>query len=53
MDQRARKVKELAFYTEQKARLEARLFTLRGEIRLTDAILDLIRKEKLIEVKSK
>jgi len=51
MNHRARKAKELAFYTEQKARLEAKLADIRSELNLTDRILSLIRKEQLIEVK--
>ena len=33
---RARKAKELVYYTERKARLESKLFFLRAEIRLTE-----------------
>ena len=51
MDHRARKAKELAFYTEQKERLEKKLLGIRCELNLTDRILNLIRKEQLIEVK--
>jgi hypothetical protein len=52
IDHRARKALELAFYTEQKAALEIRLNELRREINLTDKILELIRKERLIEIRS-
>lgn len=51
LDSRARKEKELAFYTQQKERLEIKLTGIRQELRLTDMILELIRKEKLLEVK--
>ena len=51
LDHRARKAKELEFYTEQKARLETKLVAIRRELSLTDMILNLIRKEKLIEIK--
>jgi hypothetical protein len=52
VDHRARKAKELKFYTDQKAVLEARLCVVRQELRLTDTILALIRKEQIVEVKS-
>jgi hypothetical protein len=42
---RARKAKELMFYQERKRELEEKLFSLRAEIRLTDDILAMIRKE--------
>jgi hypothetical protein len=50
VDHRARKAKELAFYTEQKAALEIRLDFVRRELKLTDTILALIRREQLVEV---
>jgi hypothetical protein len=50
VEHRARKAQELAFYTEQKERLERKLTAIRCELNLTDRILDLIRREKLIEV---
>jgi hypothetical protein len=50
VEHRARKAKELAFYTDQKAKLEMRLCDLRRELNLTDTILALIRKETLIEI---
>ncbi|HUD11129.1 MAG TPA: hypothetical protein VMS08_01860 [Candidatus Saccharimonadia bacterium] len=53
MEHRVRKVKELAFYTEQKAQLEKRLCDIRHELNLTDRILKLIKDEKLVEVKGK
>jgi len=51
LDSRARKEKELIFYTREKERLEAKLTCIRQELNLTDMILTLIRKERLLEVK--
>jgi predicted restriction endonuclease len=52
VDYRARKAKELKFYSDQKAVLEARLDLVRRELKLTDTILALIRKEQIVEVKT-
>jgi predicted restriction endonuclease len=52
VDHRARKAKELKFYSDQKAVLEARLDLVRRELKLTDTILALIRKEQIVEVKT-
>jgi hypothetical protein len=49
MDIRARKARELAFYTEKKHALEVRLANIRRELNLTDTILALIRREELID----
>lgn len=53
IDSRARKAEELEFYQAQKAKLETKLVNLRKELNLTDRILELIRKERLIEIKHK
>jgi hypothetical protein len=50
LDSRKRKADELEFYTEQKKQLETKLTLLRREINLTDTILQMIRKEELIEI---
>jgi RNA polymerase-interacting CarD/CdnL/TRCF family regulator len=50
VDHRARKAKERQFYSEQKEILEARLAIVRGELKLTDTILSLTRREQLVEV---
>jgi hypothetical protein len=50
IDSRARKVRELAFYSDKKLELERRLFNLRQEINLTDTILAMIRREELLEI---
>jgi hypothetical protein len=50
LDSRKRKADELEFYTEQKKQLEMKLTLLRREINLTDTILQMIRKEELIEI---
>jgi predicted restriction endonuclease len=50
-DHRARKASELKFYSDQKAVLETRLDLVRRELKLTDTILAMIRKETLVEVR--
>jgi hypothetical protein len=52
VDHRARKATELKFYSEQKAVLEARLDLVRRELKLTDTILTMIRREQIVEVKT-
>jgi hypothetical protein len=50
LNSRARKQKELLFYTEQKEALERKLFDIRRELNLTDRILRMIRKEEITEI---
>jgi hypothetical protein len=52
VDHRARKATELKFYSDQKAVLEMRLAIIQGELKLTDKILAMIRKEQIVEVQA-
>ncbi len=49
LDSRARKERELAFYTEQLKELQAKMFWVKHEIDLTTTIIDMIEKEKLLD----
>lgn len=51
VNQRNRKLRELEFYGQRKAELETKVGILQAEIRLTDQILALIKKEELLEIK--
>lgn len=53
LDSKKRKQKELAFYTEEKQKLERRLYHIRREIALTDKILGMIKREELIDLGKK
>jgi len=47
---RAEKEKELAYYEEKLKELENKLFFVRKEIQLTSFIIDMIEKEKIIDL---
>tara|TARA_Y100001970_G_C13949218_1_gene707361 strand:+ start:514 stop:744 length:231 start_codon:yes stop_codon:yes gene_type:complete len=51
IDQRVRKTQELAYYEKTKKELETKMFFLRKEIELTNVIIDIIEKEKVINVR--
>lgn len=51
LDTRARKEKELHFYQEELKKLQDRMHWLQMEIRLTSDIIDMIEKEKIIDIK--
>lgn len=51
LDTRARKEKELAFYHEELKKLEQKMVFLKMEIKLTSDIIDMIEKEKMIDLK--
>jgi hypothetical protein len=48
---RETKEKELQFYKEKLSELESKLFFLQKEVQLTNFIIDLIEKEKIIDLK--
>ena len=50
-DIRAEKERELAFYTERLEKLNNKMFFIRKEIELTNFIIDLIEKEKIIDLR--
>lgn len=51
LDMRAKKIKELEFYTEELEKLHDKMKYLQAEISLTNKIIDMIHKEMVIEVK--
>jgi len=50
LDTRARKQKELQFYTEQLKELQAKMYWVKKEIDLTTNIIDMIEKEKVLDL---
>ena len=51
LDTKARKEKELQFYHEELKKLQDRMHWLQMEIRLTSDIIDMIEREKIIDIK--
>jgi hypothetical protein len=50
LDTKARKEKELAFYNEQLRELQGKMFWVQKEINLTTDIIDMIQKEKMMDL---
>ena len=50
LDTKARKEKELAFYNEQLRELQGKMFWVQKEIDLTTNIIDMIEKEKMMDL---
>jgi len=50
MDIRARKLKELEFYTQQLDELKLKMVFIQQEITLTNKIIDMIEKETIIDI---
>ena len=50
-DIRAEKERELAYYTERLEKLNNKMFFIRKEIELTNFIIDLIEREKIIDLR--
>lgn len=51
LDTKARKEKELAFYNEELKKLQEKMKWLKAEIRLTEEIIEMIDREKIINIK--
>ena len=51
IDHRTRKTQELAYYEKQKKDLEAKMWFLEKEIQLTNFIIDIVEKEKVIDIR--
>jgi hypothetical protein len=51
LDLRSRKKKELEYYNQQLEELKMRMFFIQKEIDLTSNIIDMIEKEKMIDLK--
>jgi hypothetical protein len=50
LDIRARKLKELEFYNQQLKELQLKMVFIQQEIQLTNKIIDMIQKEKIIDI---
>jgi predicted nuclease with TOPRIM domain len=50
LDTKARKEKELAFYNEQLKELQAKMYWVKKEIDLTNNIIEMIEKEKVMDI---
>ena len=50
MVRKARKEKELAFYNEQLRELQGKMFWVQKEIDLTTDIIDMIEREKMMDL---
>ena len=53
IDQRLRKEKEIDYYERELVKIEERLFFLRKEKDLTQLIIDMIDKEKVIDLRER
>ena len=51
IEQKVRKEKELEYYTKELEELQRKMFWLRKEIQLTNVIIDIVEKEKVIDIK--
>ena len=51
IDQRLRKEQEITYYEEELKKIEERLFFLRKEKELTQVIIDIIEKEKVVDIR--
>jgi len=51
IDQRLRKEREIEYYEKELTKIEERLFFLRKERELTVFILDIIEKEKVLDIR--
>lgn len=51
IDQRIRKEKEIEFYEEQLEEINKKLFWLRKEQQLTQTIIEIIEKEKVVDIR--
>jgi hypothetical protein len=50
LDTKARKERELAYYQEELRKLEEKMHWLRMEIKLTSDIINMIEKEKMVDI---
>jgi len=53
IDQRLRKEREIDYYERELVKIEERLFFLRKEKELTQLIIDIIDKEKVIDLRER
>lgn len=51
LDTKARKEKELTFYMEELKKLQDKMKWLKMEIKLTEDIIEMIEREKIVDIK--
>jgi type II secretory pathway component PulJ len=51
IEQKVRKEKELEYYTKELEELQRKMFFLRKEIQLATFIIDIVEKEKIIDIR--
>ena len=51
IEQKLRKEKELEFYLKELAELQSKISYLRGEVNLTNIIIDMIKGEQVYDIK--
>lgn len=51
LDTKARKIKELYFYNEELKKLQEKMKWLKMEIKLTEDIIAMIEREKMVDIK--
>ena len=51
LEQRLRKEQEISYYEEQMKEIEKKLFFLRNERELTATIIDMLTREKVVDLK--
>lgn len=51
LEQRLRKTKEIEYYEDQLKEIERKLFFLRKERQLTTTIIDMLTREKIVDLK--
>ena len=51
LETKARKEQELKYYQEQLEKLQQKMFFIQKDIELTNLIIDLIEKEKVMDIK--
>ena len=51
LDTKARKLKELHFYNEELKKLQEKMKWLKMEIKLTEDIIAMIEREKIVDIK--
>jgi len=51
LDTKARKVKELQYYNEELKKLQEKMKWLKMEIKLTEDIIAMIEREKIVDIK--
>lgn len=51
LETKHRKERELQFYSEELEKLKSKMFWLKKEIKLTEDIIEMIKREKIVDIK--